>query len=177
MKILSTLFVFLLISLSLGCERAKEAQVEGAAPPSPLGIEAQPSKETETPSINVANVVLYPKEGDKVVLTVEVAQSPEEKRQGLQGRENLPDKHGMWFVFSEDVQEPFWMKDTPISLDILFVDQNFKIIDIIVKTTPNSELLLVPRQKYRYALELKSGSADTFKISVGDRVEFRLGPP
>ena len=69
------------------------------------------------------------------------------------------------------------MKDTPISLDILFVDSNYKVVEIIANTIPNSELLLVPRQKYRYALEVKAGSAEAFKINVGDRVEYRLGPP
>lgn len=177
MKLISGL-VLLLVTLSLSCERAKETQEATPTPPTPLGIEAQPSKETETSSINVANVVLYPQQGDKVVLTVEVAQSPEERSKGLQGREELPDNHGMWFVFPEEGQEPFWMKNTPISLDIIFVDQNFKIVYIKANNPPNQESpLIFSSQKYRYALELKAGSAATFKINVGDRVEYRLGPP
>ena len=168
--------------VNIACERAKETQ-DTLSGPAPLGQEVSPDQNVksdqpvETPSLSVANVVLYPKEGDKIVLTVEVAQSIEERRQGLQGRENLGEKHGMWFIFPEDGQEPFWMKDTPISLDILFVDSNYKVVEIIANTIPNSELLLVPRQKYRYALEVKAGSAEAFKINVGDRVEYRLGPP
>lgn len=175
MKKISTLALISLACLVFSCERAKEAMESNPTIPPPAGIEVAPVK--EAPSINVANVVLYPKDGDKVVLTVEVAQSSEEKTTGLQGREELPDKHGMWFIFSKDGQYPFWMKDTSISLDILFVDQNFKIVHIISNTTPNSELLLVPPQEYRYALEIKAGSVASYRIAIGDRVEYRLGPP
>ena len=176
------LFSAMLLFFGLSCERAKKVQ-EGTTT-TPTGIEqnVEALKQQEpTPlpggSVSVANLVLHPANKAAVVLSVEVARSPEEKRQGLQGRENLPEKHGMWFIFDDDVQDPFWMKDTPLALDMAFVDKDYKIVDIIKNTTPNSETLLIPRSKYRYTLEIKAGTADEFGIAAGDAVEFRLGPP
>lgn len=172
-----------LVVLSFACERIKETQAPQDAPQTPppsgpITSGDQVGQKVEGPkSVSLANVILYPKDGSPVTLTAEVAKTAEEKRQGLQERENLGERHGMWFVFDEDVQEPFWMKNTPISLDIIFVDKDYKIVEIIPNAQPNSELLLVPKQKYRYTLELKAGSAAALKINAGDRVEFRLGPP
>lgn len=182
MKIISSI-IFCGILLALGCERVSSPPSGNLQqPPQVLNAEGgaqTPGKEggSNTPSVNVANVVLYPKEGSPVVFSAEVAKTIEEKRTGLQGREDLPEKHGMWFVFDGDVQDPFWMKDTPVALDILFVDKDFKIVDLFANTTPNSEALISPHQKYRYAFEVKAGTAAAYRITVGDRAEFRLGPP
>ncbi|MDO8527313.1 MAG: DUF192 domain-containing protein [Deltaproteobacteria bacterium] len=180
MKFFSALIFFLTIS-SLSCERAKPEQEQTFTPP-PV-VEAAPqvlvpgTENKEVPTISLGNVLLSPKVGAPILLTVEVAQSAEERKTGLMGRENLPDNHGMWFVFSDDVQDPFWMKNTPLALDLIFVDKDSKIVDIIANATPNSELLLVSHQKYRYVLEVKAGSAANYKIETGDKAEFRLGPP
>lgn len=169
---------FLLLCVS--CERAKPVQQEGVTMPSAPTGQAETLKQGEPlegGSINVANLVLHPVGREAVTLTVEIAKTADERRQGLMGRENIPEKHGMWFVFESDVQDSFWMKDTPLSLDIIFVDKDYKVVDFIKDTVPNSETLLVPRAAYRYALEIKAGSVEAFGLGVNDRVEFRLGPP
>ena len=181
MKIFLSLICFILV---VGCEKVKEPGAQNTAmPPAPLTGDTVAQAPTQgqaivpTPSINVANVVLQPKAAASVIYTVEVAQTMDEKRTGLMHRENLPDNHGMWFIFDEDVQDPFWMKDTPLALDLIFVDKDYKVVDIIANATPNSELLLVPHQKYRYVLEAKAGAAALAKLAVGDKLEYRLGPP
>ncbi|MBI5299176.1 MAG: DUF192 domain-containing protein [Deltaproteobacteria bacterium] len=168
-----------LIGFTLGCERNKEVQTEEA---SPVPLQQQAAGQAvpapgEAASISVGNVVLTPRDASPVTFTVEVAKTPEEKSHGLMGRENLADKHGMWFVFDEEVQDPFWMKDTPLALDIIFIDRNNKIVDIIPNAVPNSTDILTPHQKYRYVLEVKAGTAANLKLNLGDKVEFRLGPP
>lgn len=180
MKKLICLFSVLFLGLG-ACEKAKKVEEEARTTllpeSSPVETLKQEEEETEAASISVANVVLFPQGRDSILLSVEVASTPEERRQGLQGRENLPNRHGMWFVFESDVQDPFWMHNTPISLDILFVDKNYKIVDLIKDAVPNSDTLMVSRQPYRFALELKAGSVDENGLQVGDSVEFRLGPP
>ena len=167
--------------LFAACERAKPVQPqEGLTMPSaPVG-QPETLKQGETAdqggSISVANLVLTPAGKSPVTLTVEIARTTDERRQGLMGRENLPEKHGMWFIFDNDVQDPFWMKDTSVALDIIFVDKDYKIVDFIKNAVPNSETLLVPRALYRYALEIKAGSVEAFGLAVGDRAEFRVGP-
>lgn len=175
--------LFLVFFLGLAaCEKVKKVEEEARITlfPEPSPVETLKQEETETaeaPSLSVANVVLFPKGRDSVLLTVEVASTPEERRQGLQGRENLPENHGMWFAFENDVQDPFWMHETPLSLDILFIDKDDKIVDLVTNATPNSDTLIVSRQPYRFALELKAGSVDGYGLQAGDSVEFRLGPP
>ena len=182
MKIFLSLICFVLVA---ACEKVKEpgAQNTATPPPAPMAGDAATQAQAQaiapipTPSISVANVVLQPKAGAPVVYTVEVAQTMDEKRTGLMHRENLPDNHGMWFIFDDDVQDPFWMKDTPLALDLIFVDKDYRVVDIIANAIPNSELLLVPHQKYRYVLEAKAGAAALAKLAVGDKLEYRLGPP
>lgn len=174
-KIICLLPVFLLF---LACEKAEKAKEAATPPPTEeLGFETFKQEEAESSSISVANVVLKPASGEPVILTVEIAQTPEERRQGLQGRENLAQDHGMWFVFEDDGQDPFWMRNTLISLDILFIDADDKIVDIVKDTVPNSEDLIVSRHPYRFALEVAAGVSDRHGLRVGDAVEFRLGPP
>ncbi len=172
------LLMFSLFSL-LACERVKKAE-EPPLTGTPEGkSELTPKKEEEgaAPSMSVANVVLKAGSSAPVTLAVATARTPEERSQGLQGRENLGENHGMWFIFENDVQDPFWMKHTPIPLDIIFVGSDYKIVDLIENAVPNSETLLVPQALYRYALEVNAGSVRAHGLAVGDSVEFRLGPP
>ncbi|MDO8494626.1 MAG: DUF192 domain-containing protein [Deltaproteobacteria bacterium] len=154
------------------CEKAEVNQQEQLlTPPKPAAEIIEAPK-----SISAANVVLHPAQGNPVTLNVEIARTPDERRQGLKGRESLDDNYGMWFVFEEEVQEPFWMKDTPVSLDLLFIDKDYRVVDFVTDATPNSELLIVSRQKFRYVLEVKAGSVRKWGLNVGDRAELRLGP-
>lgn len=178
----------LILPIFFACQRAGDegAEAKKEAPATILadnggGKEAPPpdtgaAAEGGT-SVSLANVVVTPEGKDPVTLTVEVARSEEERHRGLQGRESLPEKHGMWFVFDGDVQDSFWMKGTPIALDLVFVDKEMKIIDMIKGAKPNDETLLTARFPYRYVLEINGGYADRWGLAVGDKVEFRLGPP
>ena len=161
--------------LFLACQKAPVNQPEVVdEPKEPAHEIAAPAEAPK--SISVANLILYPNQGEPTTIKLEIARTPDERRQGLKGRENLANDYGMWFVFEEDMQDPFWMKDTPVSLDMLFIDKDYKIVDLVRDTIPNSELLIVSRQKYRYALEVKAGLSRAWGLDVGDRVEFRLGP-
>lgn len=178
MKKLYILFIALLLVVNLSCERVKKVE-EGNLVEQREGKTEVLLKQEDggTPSMSVANVVLKAGSQTPVTLTVEIVRTPEERSQGLQGRENLGSNHGMWFVFEQDVQDPFWMRNTPIPLDIIFIGSDYKVVDFIEDTTPNSETLLVPRALYRYALEVNAGSVRERALAIGDSVEFRLGPP
>ncbi|MDZ4224502.1 MAG: DUF192 domain-containing protein, partial [bacterium] len=162
---------FLIFSVAVlfaatACERVQEGEVRTDQPVLNQEVQGEAAAlgaPMPAPSLNVANVVLQPQAGKAVTFAIEIADTPEARRQGLMGRENLGDKQGMWFVFDQDVRDPFWMKDTPVSLDIIFVDKDYKIVDIIASTVPNSETLLVPKQSYRYVLETNAGTATTHK--------------
>ena len=76
--------------------------------------------------------------GEKVNIRVELADTPEERARGLMFRHYLPEGEGMLFIFPEETRSSFWMKDTPISLDLVFIKEE-RIVDIIENAVPNSE--------------------------------------
>lgn len=115
-------------------------------------------------------LVIKTKQGSQVV-DVEIASDANQRARGLMGRTNLADNQGMLFVWPYEVKASFWMKDTPLSLDIIFLDSHKKVVHIEPSTTPYSEKLITSPKKFRYVLEVKSGFAKKIGLQQGDRVE------
>ena len=91
---------------------------------------------------------------------------------GLQYRHELADDHGMIFLFAGESPQTFWMKNTPIPLDMIFIDRQRKIVGIVAETVPFS---LDPRSvgiPSQYVLEIKGGLAKRLGIQAGDVVRF-----
>ena len=176
MKNFSWSLIFLLC-FSVACERVQD---EVAGQDKKLGGSAeflkQPSPIAEgVAQLSAATVLIKSTEQDHY-FTVEVVDSEEAREQGLQGRESLGVNNGMWFIFASEVQEQFWMKDTFIPLDIIFVGADMTIVDIIANTVPESTELLSSADPYQYVLEVNAGTLEHKLIQVGDQVEFRVGP-
>lgn len=107
-----------------------------------------------------------------VTLTVEVADSAVERAQGLMNRESLDDNRGMLFIFDNEDIHSFWMKNTPLSLDIIWISAGKEIVSIEENTTPYSEDSIVPGEKALYVLEVNAGFVSKNGVNVGDRVGF-----
>lgn len=120
-----------------------------------------------------AEVTLHPRGRAPVTVAVEVADTPTARARGLMYRRHLPRGEGMWFVFDTDVRHPFWMKNTYLSLDLIFVGADERVVDIIANAQPNSEASLMPRAPYRYVLEVPAGFARRHRIGFGDRVRIK----
>jgi hypothetical protein len=93
---------------------------------------------------------------------VELAETPLERQRGLMGRESLKDESGMFFIFPESDFHGFWMKDTLISLDIIWMDENFSIIHIENSVEPCKTSkcpVFSPSRTSKYVLEINSGQA------------------
>lgn len=97
---------------------------------------------------------------------VEIAKTEEEKEQGLSNIEYLPDDEGMLFIYDEPQEVGFWMKDTLIPLDIIFIDDEEEVISVH-QGIPNDETPIV-EDNVLYVLEVPTGSG----IKPGDEVEF-----
>ncbi len=98
------------------------------------------------------------------VLDVEIADNPEEIMQGLMFRSNLNPNQGMFFIFPEQDEQIFWMKDTKISLDIIFVSNDLKIIHIARHTVPYSKEPIPSLYPAKYVVEVNAGFCDTHQI-------------
>lgn len=117
-------------------------------------------------------VTISTKQGREVNFRVEVADTPAKREMGLQHRRELADDRGMIFIFPVESQQSFWMKNTPIPLDMIFINRDRKIVGIVEQTTPFS---LDPRSvsaTSTYVLEIKGGLAKRHGIQAGDSVRF-----
>lgn len=95
---------------------------------------------------------------------VEIADTPEKQEKGLMGRESLPSDQGMLFVYDEPQDLSFWMKDTSIPLDIIFIDDDMEVISV-QKGTPMSEDA-IKENDVQYVLEVNENSG----IQEGDQL-------
>ncbi len=100
---------------------------------------------------------------------IEIADDDAERSAGLMFREDMPDNHGMLFVFDQTREVGFWMKNTPMPLDLVFIGQDGKI-KAIRRGEPFSEALIAPDEPVRFVLELKAGTAEKAGIVDGDKI-------
>jgi len=103
-----------------------------------------------------------------------------DRKKGLSGRESLPISEGLLFVFENNGQYPFWMKDMEFAIDIIWIDENKRIAYIVHNAPPepgrdDDELTLYkPGVFAKYVLEINAGLAQRYGIVVGDLVNFEL---
>lgn len=102
---------------------------------------------------------------------VEIADDPAERAEGLMFREALADNAGMLFLYPEPQPVKFWMKNTPLSLDIVFVRQDGVIARIAERTTPFSEELIPSGEAVSAVLEVKGGLMRQLGVAAGDRLK------
>jgi uncharacterized protein len=107
---------------------------------------------------------------------LEVAGTEAERARGLMGRTELADDSGMVFVYGDETDNSFWMKDTLIPLSIAFWGDDGRIVDILEMEpcTADPCTVYTPRASYTTALEMNAGWFDEQGITIGDRVELRL---
>ena len=107
----------------------------------------------------------------RVRVTLEVVGTDEARRRGLMYRSSLADDHGMLFVFPTEEEHAFWMKNTLIPLDMVFIDREGRVVGIHPDATPLSTAPITVRRPSRYVLEVPGGYAARRGIAPGDRVE------
>jgi uncharacterized membrane protein (UPF0127 family) len=101
---------------------------------------------------------------------VEVADDPAERAEGLMYRQSLADNAGMLFLYPQPQPVEFWMKNTPLSLDIVFVRADGTIARIAANTTPMSEDRIPSGEPVLAVLEVKAGIMQQLGIAAGDRL-------
>jgi len=101
---------------------------------------------------------------------VEMAVTPEEQSKGLMFRKELPEGQGMLFDFRRDQEATFWMKNTYVPLDMIFIRADGRIHRIAANTTPLSEALVSSGGPVRAVLEVVAGTAKKLGIAPGDQV-------
>jgi len=109
--------------------------------------------------------------GGEVAIRAEVALTPEEQARGLMFRRSLAPKSGMIFIYTPPQPVSMWMKNTLISLDMLFIDANGRIQRIARRTEPYSERVIPSGGPVVAVLELAGGAAERLGITVGSTID------
>ena len=156
MKTFRAAAVALLLAIGASCAQ-QEAPVRDGVPH---------QLETEQLTIDTAN--------GPVRFTVEIADNDEERNRGLMFRESLADDRGMLFHFQEPEMASFWMRNTVISLDIIFIGDNGRVVSIAAEAEPKSDKLISSVAPVRFVLELNAKKARLMHLKIGDTVRNAL---
>lgn len=152
-KIVISAVLLALVALAVGGYFMSNRAVRPTGQAMALAVDAQP--------------LVAETSGGERSFSIEVADDPVEREQGLMFRESMADDHGMLFVFERPQIASFWMKNTPMPLDLLFVGQDGRVRSI-KHGEPFSEAVIASNEPVRFVLELKAGTSKAVGISNGD---------
>lgn len=108
---------------------------------------------------------------------VEVARTPEARAHGLMDRREMAPDHGMLFDFHKEEEVLMWMKNTYLSLDMVFVSKQGRVVSVMRRAKPFSETIISSRKPAYAVIELVGGAADKIGLAVGDSVRHPLFGP
>lgn len=121
-------------------------------------------------------VEIRPSGGRPVTVTVEVADTPEKRQVGLMHRDHLPASAGMLFVFEDEAVQTFWMKNTRIPLDMLFIGGDGRVRGCVERAEPFTETPRSVPVPVRYVLEVNAGFCAAHDVRPGDLAVIRGVP-
>lgn len=169
MRVRSTIWGIIVLTAAAACGESGDAAQE--SPPSVLTTER--SGQGDGAPRPGGNGVMRTTELSVggVTVTAEIADTPALRERGLMERDSLPENHGMLFVYPDAEQRSFWMRNTPMALDIAFLDRNGTIINIETMQ-PNDDTSTFSDGPMLYALEMEAGWFEAHGIEPGARVRF-----
>lgn len=133
----------------------------------------QPSPTTPPPSARPQpEVVLEPAGGSPVRVRVEVARTEGQRRRGLMFRRHMDPDAGMLFWFDEPERQSFWMRNTFLPLDIVFIGAHRRIVGVVEDARPLTEDARAVEAESQYVLEVHAGFARSHGLTVGTPVRF-----
>ncbi len=131
------------------------------------------AKDYVGPTLPRARVLLEDASGGVHRVDVEVAATPEARTRGLMWRQELPAGQGMLFVFPEEEVQSFWMRNTLIPLDMLFIDSAGKIVGVVENAQPRTLTSRSVGLPGRYVLEVPGGWSRAQGLARGGTVRFQ----
>lgn len=115
---------------------------------------------------------LAPDGSARATIRVEIAENETSRTQGLMGRQTMAEDQGMLFIFPNEEFRSFWMANTPLPLDIIYVNAAREVVTIQRNTVPYSEESVPSTRPATYVVEVNAGYADRHGIVEGDRVQW-----
>jgi uncharacterized protein len=148
-------------------------------------VKEQEATSTATPSAPSHAATALRKDGEVIFeaqatrsvlakIAVQVADNEEDRNRGLMHRAAIPDSTGMLFIFEQAGPQSFWMKNTAISLDIIFANENKEIVKIHAYTLPYAIDSYPSEKNAQYVVEVNGGFCEKHGIKEGDFIQFDL---
>ena len=165
------LLILLMLLTTLGCGRPSPETVvpRTADQPPPATNAVQPLQQRG--EIRLVDRVQSP------VIQVELAMTEPERSRGLMFRQTLPENAGMLFFMPDDDDHAFWMRNTYVRLDMVFIDSNWRVVGVLENVPPLNDEHRAVGQRSRYILELAAHVASRLGIHAGTLVDFRQVTP
>ena len=171
----------LLVGLALpGCSANRGANDVRSEPSSRSGDRARKVAAAERARNGMAmqpRVLLSPPGKDPVSVRVEVARTPAERQRGLMFRKSLGSDAGMLFLFERPDHLEFWMRNTYLPLDMIFIEPGMTVLGIVENTEPLSEVLCSVPGLSQYVLEVNAGFTRRHGVVTGTAVRFEHVEP
>ena len=120
----------------------------------------------------VATVVALPDTGASPSVRVSIARTDREHQRGLMYVQNLPPDDGMLFIFDDDSERQFWMKNTLIPLDMIFIGADLTVVGVIANAKPLTTNPQTVGKGSRYVLEVNGGWASQHGVAAGTKMRF-----
>ncbi|SFS65151.1 hypothetical protein SAMN04487906_1130 [Zhouia amylolytica] len=105
-------------------------------------------------------------------IAIEIAENEYERQTGLMYRQSMQEKQAMLFIFEDEEPRSFYMRNTLISLDIIYLNRDLKIVSIIKDAKPKDETSLPSKAPAQYVLELNAGLVDQWGLKEGNHIKF-----
>lgn len=134
----------------------------------PLAVAAQETGKPMLLAVDPDPLIVETAAGERS-FSVEVADTDAERSRGLMFRTMLPQDRGMLFVFERTRRVAFWMRNTPLPLDLVFIGEDGRV-KAIMQGEPFSDAMIAPDAEIRFVLEVNAGTAQMAGIAGGDRV-------
>ncbi|WP_342642171.1 DUF192 domain-containing protein [Rhodoligotrophos ferricapiens] len=157
-------------SVTLAETSGMQLAQSGSAQVQPGQPAAQQAPDDTTP----LEAVTLAADDDFVVINVEVARTPEQREKGLMNRDELPEARGMLFVWDQPLPVTMWMRNTKISLDMIFIRSDGVIHRIAANTVPFSEDLISSHGDVLAVLEVRGGLSRKIGLRPGHRVHHAI---
>lgn len=133
-----------------------------------IGASASYAQQAMILPLDAVPLKLATKKGD-VKYDVEIAFSPEQTEQGLMFREDFPKNRAMLFKFYTEQEANMWMANTPLPLDMIFLNKQGQIVSIVENTTPFSKAVISSGKPASFVIELNAGQVKQHNIKIADK--------
>lgn len=158
-----------------GASTQGTALVPHTAPPAALAAAAPTGEQGPSPDLRLISgkgrVTFAAPRGD-VVIEAEVVSSPQGRQQGLMYRRTMAPDRGMVFIFPDEEVQSFWMRNTYVALDIIFVNEKMEVVGVAADATPLTTSPRTVGRRSKFVVEVVAGLCATLGIRAGTKVRF-----